>query len=106
MRKYWIFGCGLLALGVAGVAVPAWGDPSGGAEGEIERAPMPAPDPAAAGGFVVPPAADRALRRAARECGLPAPPTRADFPAGAEIDARRAHFHDRLVKCMPPRVRR
>jgi hypothetical protein len=63
-----------------------------------------------AGGVAImlpPAAADRALREAAEECGLPAPPTRADFAEQREeLEARRAHLGDRLARCLPPLGRR
>jgi hypothetical protein len=58
-----------------------------------------------AGGVAImlpPAAADRALREVAEECGLPAPPTHADFAEQRnELEARRAHLGDRLAQCLP-----
>jgi hypothetical protein len=120
MRKYWLLAGALLALGAAIVTLPAWADsndePAAQRERERlaalttclrERADLPG-FKADAGGVAItlpPAAADRALRKVAEECGLPAPPTRADFAAQRdEMEARRARLGDKLAQCAP-RVR-
>ena len=72
-----------------------------------ERADMPGLKVGAGGVAITlaPPAADRALREVAEECGLPAPPTRADFAEQREeMAARRVRLDNRLAQCLP-RVR-
>jgi hypothetical protein len=58
-----------------------------------------------AGGVAImlpPAAADRAMREVAEECGLPAPPTHADFAEQRdEMEARRARLDDKLAQCLP-----
>jgi hypothetical protein len=120
MRKYWLLAGALLALGAAIVALPAGAEskdePASQRERERlaalttclrERADLPGFN-ADAGGVATalpPAAADRALREAAEECGLPAPPTRADFAEQrVQMEARRARLGDKLAQCAP-RVR-
>jgi hypothetical protein len=120
MRKYWLLAGALLALGAAVVALPAGADskdePAAQQERERladltrclrERAHMPG-FKVDAGGVAItlpPAAADRALRKVAEECGLPAPPTRADFAEQRDhMEARRARLGDKLAQCAP-RVR-
>jgi len=103
--KYLYSAVAAAALTAAAIAIPAWGDSSEGESEQppAQRAPLPMPPPEArehldeladcmrengvdvphastkGGGFSIqlpPPEASSAMEQAAKECGLPAPPSR------------------------------